>query len=171
MCLGRDEFNSLAGAWLKFSESVRALSEERDKALSSIDNSNDFRTVIAGSVPAPLLTAMVKPVTNPINKPAPYILPSPYLIRSDGAELPLEGDILNLGRAPENHIVVNDKLVSRRHSVLKREGLVLDRRAGRWVYYRIEPQALGARLKALAALLDLQHVDRRAVPCAEDGAP
>ena len=47
----------------------------------------------------------------------------------------------------------------------------LDRRAGRWVYYRIEPQALGARLKALAALLDLQHVDRRAVPCAEDGAP
>src|SRR5437764_5534920 len=67
-------------------------------------------------------------------------------------------------RLPQN-------LVSHHLSVLKREGLLLDRRAGRWVYYRIEPQALGARLKALAALLDLQHVDRRAVPCAEDGAP
>ena len=38
------------------------------------------------------------------------------------AQLQLEGDLLNMGRAPDNHVVVNDKLVSRRHSVLKREG-------------------------------------------------
>ena len=73
-------------------------------------------------------------------------------------------DIEAAVRLPQN-------LVSHHLSVLKREGLVLDRREGRWVYYRIEPRALGARLKALAALLDLQDVQRRAVPCAEDGTP
>jgi len=62
-------------------------------------------------------------------------------------------------------------LVSHHLSVLKREGLVIDRRAGKWVYYRVEPQTLGVRLEALTALLDLQHADRRAVPCAEDGTP
>ena len=43
-------------------------------------------------------------------------------MRSDGAELPLEADVLNMGRAPDNHIVVNDRRVSRRHAILKREG-------------------------------------------------
>src|SRR2546421_6871548 len=73
-------------------------------------------------------------------------------------------DIEAAVRLPQN-------LVSHHLSVLKREGLVLDRRAGKWVYYRVEPQTLGARLEALTALLDLQHADRRAVPCAEDGTP
>src|SRR5438094_719274 len=72
-------------------------------------------------------------------------------------------DIEAAVRLPQN-------LVSHHLSVLKREGLVRDRREGKWVYYRIEAQALGARLKALGALLDLQHADRRAVPCAEDRA-
>src|SRR2546423_8500156 len=62
-------------------------------------------------------------------------------------------------------------LVSHHLSVLKREGLVTDRREGRWVYYRVEPQTLGARLESLTALLDLQHADRRAVPCGEDRTP
>src|SRR5881275_1113213 len=62
-------------------------------------------------------------------------------------------------------------LVSHHLSVLKREGLVIDRREGKWVYYRVEPQTLGARLEALTAVLDLQHADRRAVPCAEGGTP
>jgi NADH dehydrogenase len=45
MCLGRDEFTSLAGTWLKFSESVQALAEERAKALSgNLEQMNDFRT-------------------------------------------------------------------------------------------------------------------------------
>jgi pSer/pThr/pTyr-binding forkhead associated (FHA) protein len=46
----------------------------------------------------------------------------PVLVRNDGAELPLEGELLYLGRAPDNHIVVDDKQVSRKHAVLKREG-------------------------------------------------
>src|SRR5207248_7575611 len=33
MCVGRDEFTSLVGSWLKFSESVQVLAEERAKAL------------------------------------------------------------------------------------------------------------------------------------------
>ncbi|HLQ30252.1 MAG TPA: FHA domain-containing protein [Ktedonobacteraceae bacterium] len=44
------------------------------------------------------------------------------MTRSDGAELPLEADVLNMGRAPDNHIVVNDREVSRRHASLRREG-------------------------------------------------
>ena len=36
--------------------------------------------------------------------------------------MPLEGDMLNLGRAPDNHVVVNDQRVSRYHAVLKRQG-------------------------------------------------
>src|SRR6266487_1440841 len=34
----------------------------------------------------------------------------------------LEADVLNMGRAPDNHIVMNDRRVSCRHAVLKREG-------------------------------------------------
>jgi hypothetical protein len=48
--------------------------------------------------------------------------PAPLLVRSDGAQLPLQAEILNVGRTPDNHIVVNDIKVSRRHAVLKREG-------------------------------------------------
>ncbi len=127
MCLGRDEFHNLAGAWIKFSESVQALSEERKKASGALEQSPDSGTVMAGSGLGAFLTSLMKPPTNAGNSserpPTPSIPPSPpYLIRSDGAELLLEGDALSLGRSSDNHIVVNDKLVSRRHSVLKREG-------------------------------------------------
>jgi pSer/pThr/pTyr-binding forkhead associated (FHA) protein len=44
------------------------------------------------------------------------------MVRSDGAELLLEGEVLKLGRTPDNHIVVNDQRVSRYHCVLKRQG-------------------------------------------------
>src|SRR5436309_6086748 len=50
MCMGRDEFNNLAGAWLKFSESVQSLSAERGKVLSGdIERSREFRTIMVGS--------------------------------------------------------------------------------------------------------------------------
>jgi hypothetical protein len=127
MCLARDEFHNLAGAWIKFSESVQALSEEREKASGGLEQSPDSGTVMASSGLGAFLTSLVKPPTNAGNStgrsPTPSITPlPPYLIRSDGAELLLEGDALSLGRSSDNHIVVNDKLVSRRHSVLKREG-------------------------------------------------
>ena len=37
-------------------------------------------------------------------------------------------------------------LVSHHLAVLKRDGLVRDRRDGKWVYYRIDPRALAERL-------------------------
>ncbi len=127
MCLGRDEFNDLAGAWLKFSDSLQALSEERNKALSgNIAQDIDFRTVMAGSLLGPRLAELLKASPNAASGAGipspPYIPPPRYLVRSDGAELPLDGDVLKLGRAPDNHVVVNDQRVSRYHSVLKRQG-------------------------------------------------
>jgi NADH:ubiquinone reductase (H+-translocating) len=125
MCIGRDEFHTLAGAWLKFSESVQELSEGREKAVNvgwkGAGQSDDFGTILARSLLGPQLAGLVKsPGKAPAAAPAPP--PPPALVRSDGAELQLEGDVLYLGRGPDNHIVVNDTMVSRRHSALKREG-------------------------------------------------
>ncbi len=124
MCIGRDEFHNLAGAWLKFSESVQALSEERERALNAgiggAGQNDDFGTILARSLLGPQLAGLVKSPTRAEASSRPYQPPS--LMRSDGAELRLEGDVLYLGRGPDNHIVVNDKMVSRRHSALKREG-------------------------------------------------
>ncbi len=63
-------------------------------------------------------------------------------------------------------------LVSHHLSVLRREGLVRDRRDGKWVYYSIEAQTLGERLGALTLLLDTRQARRRAAACCpEDGTP
>ena len=128
MCLGRDEFNNLAGAWLKFSESLQVLAEERAQVPNgNIEQNYDFRTIMSSSLLGPRLAGLVPPPAN-VNKNGaplpPYIQspPPPYLVRSDGAELPLEGDMLNIGRASDNHVVVNDRMVSRRHAVLRRQG-------------------------------------------------
>ncbi len=59
-------------------------------------------------------------------------------------------------------------LVSHHLSVLRRAGLVLDRREGKWVYYRIELQTLGEHLGALSLLLNTRQARGRAAPCAED---
>lgn len=59
-------------------------------------------------------------------------------------------------------------LVSHHLSALKREGLVRDRRAGKWVYYRIEPQTLGEHLGGLTVLLDTRDAGQPARPCADD---
>jgi NADH:ubiquinone reductase (H+-translocating) len=125
MCLGRDEFNNLAGAWLKLSDSMQVLSEERSRAQSgNIAQDYDFRTIMAGSLLGPRLADLLKASTGAETPPPSYVLPPPppYLVRSDGANLSLDGDMLKIGRAPDNHIVVNDQRVSRYHSVLKRQG-------------------------------------------------
>ncbi|GIV97503.1 MAG: hypothetical protein KatS3mg057_2160 [Herpetosiphonaceae bacterium] len=132
MVLGRDEFNSLAGAWIKFSESVQALAQERDIQLPALDRSRDLRTALMTSVLGPHLAGLVPPViakgAQAAQQPAPQVAPpvpmpppSPALVRSDGAELPLEGELLSIGRAPENHLVIDDKQASRRHALLRRE--------------------------------------------------
>lgn len=135
MCMGRDEFNNLAGAWLKFSESLETLSAERGLAHTTsgdIERSRAFRTLMVGAALGPQLATLLKaPEPTPSSSPSvpppvsqPYVPPPPVpsLVRSDGADLPLEGDIFRLGRAPDNHIVINDKQVSRYHATLKREG-------------------------------------------------
>ena len=126
MCLGRDEFHNLAAAWIKFSEGVRTSSEERERGSGGLEQSPDLGTVMAGPRPGAYLTSISNSPTHAGNSGQPPASsnppPPPYLIRDDGAELRLEGDVLSLGRSPDNHIVVNDKRVSRRHSVLKREG-------------------------------------------------
>src|SRR5712692_1526731 len=120
MCMGRDEFNNLAGAWLKFSEGVQALSAERGKALSGdSEQSRVFRTIMIGSALGNHLASLVPPSASPSPSPyipseilrfaqddrsappaspspSPYIPPPPHLVRSDGAELPLEADVLNM---------------------------------------------------------------------------
>ena len=56
-------------------------------------------------------------------------------------------------------------LVSHHLSVLKRNGLVRDRRDGKWVYYAVEPQTIGERLGALGTLLDTRRARLRAPAC------
>ncbi len=59
-------------------------------------------------------------------------------------------------------------LVSHHLQALKRAGLLRDRREGKWIYYRIEPQTLGERLGALSVVLDTRLAALPATPCAED---
>ena len=66
----------------------------------------------------------------------------------------------------EGALGLPQNLVSHHLSVLKRHGLVLDRRDGKWVYYRVEPQTLGEQLGALNTLLDTRRARLRATPCA-----
>lgn len=73
--------------------------------------------------------------------------------------------------AIEAAVGLPQNLVSHHLSVLRRAGLVLDRREGKWVYYRIEPQTLGERLGTLGLLLNTRQAQARAAPCAEDSTP
>ncbi|MGQ9681433.1 MAG: ArsR/SmtB family transcription factor [Anaerolineae bacterium] len=73
---------------------------------------------------------------------------------------------------------ISQALVSHHLSVLRAAGLVRERRAGRWVYYSLEP---GALQEAASFLDDLAHVARTAVrpdrplpcdaPCVRPAAP
>jgi NADH dehydrogenase len=128
MCLGRDEFNNLAGAWLKFSESLQVLTMEREKAAlgNNLEQNADFRTIMSASLLVPHLAGLEIPPTAAIRREEALPPPPPppvCLVRSDGAELRLEGEVLNIGRAADNHIVVNDQQVSRHHATLRREGM------------------------------------------------
>ncbi|HEX2911643.1 MAG TPA: FAD-dependent oxidoreductase [Chloroflexia bacterium] len=147
LSLGRDDFNSLAGTWLKFSESVKAISDERlaDPAFASrlLEASQDFRTVFAtglfsslGGAAVPLAQpvapsphvappAMAPVSPNPVPQPAAVaVAPAPRparLVRSDGSELTLHLNEMKLGRSADNHIVLSDRQASRFHALLNRQ--------------------------------------------------
>lgn len=124
MCLGSDDFNTLAGSWLKFSESLQELTNERAPAAQSAgEQSRLFRTIYIGNIINSQLASLA---ANTHNQPTPAAIPEPQpvplLQRNDGVELPLEQALLMLGRSSDNHIVLNDQRVSRHHCTLKREG-------------------------------------------------
>src|SRR5665213_2786214 len=70
----------------------------------------------------------------------------------------------------ETALAMPQNLVSHHLAGLKRAGLIVGRREGTWVYYRIEPQTLGEYLGALNTMLDTRYASRRASPCALDGS-
>lgn len=59
-------------------------------------------------------------------------------------------------------------LVSHHLGVLKRAGILSDRRTGKWVYYRINSEAVAEQMDALRGLLDLRFANAPARACSED---
>lgn len=55
--------------------------------------------------------------------------------------------------------------VSHHMGLLKRAGLVLDRRDARWTYYRLAPEAAPRLSAAIAALLDTSQMDPTPAGC------
>jgi NADH dehydrogenase len=115
LCLGRDEFSNLASTWIQFSESIRSASESRERAASR-SNDGDFGTVVSNAPPE---LARASPSNG--RTPSGPVAPA-SLVRADGAELLMGGELMLLGRAPDNHVVVNDRQVSRSHALIKKEG-------------------------------------------------
>ena len=57
--------------------------------------------------------------------------------------------------------------VSHHVGVLKRAGLVQDRRDARWTYYRLAPASTGKLLTALQEALDATRIDPAPVDCCD----
>jgi DNA-binding transcriptional ArsR family regulator len=71
----------------------------------------------------------------------------------------------------ESALGLPQNLVSHHLAALRRAGLLLDRKDGKWVYYRIEPRALEEHLSVLSSVLDTRDVSRSAEPCEDSDAP
>jgi ArsR family transcriptional regulator len=74
----------------------------------------------------------------------------------------------------ESAMGLSQSLISNHLRVLRRAGLVRARRDpsdARWIYYRLEPDAVEHLLARLSRLLDLSHLDPRLVDCTPDGRP
>jgi pSer/pThr/pTyr-binding forkhead associated (FHA) protein len=65
----------------------------------------------------------------------PRLSPGRYLAIEDGSDvvlLPLDGDLMHIGRSPSSEIVLDDASVSRRHALITRRGdrtVILDDRS------------------------------------------
>ncbi|CAA9588280.1 MAG: NADH dehydrogenase, partial [uncultured Thermomicrobiales bacterium] len=111
--LGRDDFATLAGTWRQFAEGVQRVSAGRAAAgpatsffpaLGTAPNGLDASSRGDG-VPAGAGT----------DSPARLFRPE------SGGEVVLDRDLISIGRNAENHIVVADPRVSRRHALIQRE--------------------------------------------------
>lgn len=69
----------------------------------------------------------------------------------------------------EQALDLPQNLTSHHLAVLRRAGLLADRREGRWVYYRLAPEALRCQLSLLTTLLHTGQADQPAQPCAPEG--
>lgn len=93
LLLGRDDFNSLAGTWLKFTESLKSLSEERanDPAFASrlLEFSQDFRTVFASGLLGHLPAAPPPPAPLPLPNAGSGRAPAPLPFPTNGSAGPV----------------------------------------------------------------------------------
>jgi len=71
----------------------------------------------------------------------------------------------------ETPLDLPQNLTSHHLAVLKRAGLVRDRREGKWVYYSLDANVLDDHLGVLSMLLDTRHGRTPSRPCAEDENP
>lgn len=67
----------------------------------------------------------------------------------------------------EAALALPQNLVSHHLKVLKRRGLLQDRRSGRWVYYRLVSPAVARHLRALTELLELHDAETPVLPCGD----
>jgi len=68
----------------------------------------------------------------------------------------------------EAALALPQNLVSHHLAALRRGGLLSDRRDGRWVYYRLAPDIVKARVGELTVLLSSEGAASPAIPCAPD---
>ena len=62
-------------------------------------------------------------------------------------------------------LALSQGTVSHHVGVLKRAGLILDRRDARWTYYRLDPEAALRLRESLAELLDTTKADSTPADC------
>jgi ArsR family transcriptional regulator len=71
----------------------------------------------------------------------------------------------------ESAVGIPQNLVSHHLAALRRAGVLLDRKDGKWVYYRIDPTSIDEHLGVLEDLLDTRGARRPAVPCPDPETP
>lgn len=105
LTLGHEDFDTLAGAWSMLADHVRSVSDRRIAAAPPEGWSGHAETLRLDR--ATLRGA-------PTSAPA-------WLERLGApGELPLDRDLITIGRSTDNHVVTPDPTVSRRHALIQR---------------------------------------------------
>jgi NADH:ubiquinone reductase (H+-translocating) len=108
--IGREDFSTLAGAWVQFAEQIRAVSDRRSAQLAP---TAELELNEPGPAPSPAALSVLGGLA----------LITGRLVRVDsGAEIPLNRELISLGRSSDNNIIVPDAAASRRHALIQREG-------------------------------------------------
>ena len=126
--IGRDDFATLAGAWVRLGEELKETSEQRT---ASAPLTSLLPIVDLSDVPE------VAPA-DPKASRVPTRLVAQLRRGDSGGEIALNRDLMVLGRSFENNIVIADQAASRRHALIQHEdGMYwiddLDSRNGTWV--------------------------------------